>query len=111
MVAKNYRDVDDAEAAHEKHGRGQTLHCELEVRADAVNVIVHAQQKHEGSGAENGQQRPDGKSRVHAVTAQHPEGRKTDAAGKRKVDGDAAEARQRTGMEMTVLGWNCDQAM
>ena len=56
VVAEQHRDVDDPQAAHEQHGRGNALHRELEIRTSSVEVVVHPQQKDECRGHEDYQQ-------------------------------------------------------
>ncbi len=57
MVAEQHGDVDDPQTTHEEHGRGDALHGEFEIGTNAAEVVVYTQQKDEGCGSEDGEQR------------------------------------------------------
>ena len=109
VIAENDGDIDDPQAAHEQHGGGDALHRELEIRADAVDIVVHAQQKNErsrerGWSAESSRKT----SRCRRGLCRTQSAARPMQTGKGKEDGNAAQTRQGTGMQMTFLRGNRD---
>ena len=100
-ITEQDRDVDDAQTAHEQHGRGDALHGKLEVRADAAEVVVDAQQEDE-RGRARGWSTSVFKEKARCIRGlcSGPERGQAHAAGEGKKNGDAAQPRQRS--------WNAD---
>ncbi len=94
-VAQQDGDIHDAETAGVQHGGGNSLHREFHIGADAAKVVIHAEQKDDGRGHEDGSQRLQEVQRMQDRMTQGPESGDAHAKAETQEDRDSAQTGQR----------------
>lgn len=108
MFAEQYRDIKNAQAAHEEHGGGERLNGKLYVGADGVEIVINSEKENDRSRNQNGEYGLQRKRGVQVRKIRAQERSYCHAQRKGNEDSNAAEARQRSGVEMPPLRRNGD---
>ena len=95
-IAEDNGNVHDAQTAGIQQCRGNSLHGEFHIRADAAEVVIHSKQKNDSCRQQDGRHRLQELRRMDAGMHLKPDSRNPHAQRKAQEDRDAAETRQGT---------------
>ena len=87
------------------------LHREFHIRADAAEIVVHAEQEDQGRRHEDGGQRLQEERRMQGGMADGPDSSDAHACAETQENRNSAQTGQRAGVHVAFLRGNGDEAV
>jgi len=102
MGSEKHRQIQNAQTSDEQHACGQCLHCELEVRTYAADIVKNPEHENQNSREQDGSQSVEGKPTLENLISPAYENAGGGTKQEGKKNGDPTEAWKWSVMQVTI---------